>query len=257
MGKRDYTEMGGAGEVFLTTHWSLIEAAGSQEQDRDCALIGLLLERYWKPVYCYLRRKGYGNEDAKDLTQGFLHEVVLHRHLIEKADSAKGRFRSFLLMALNFYLSDVKDAETARKRIPKEKLVRLDFVEETELPTSIQELTPEDCFDSTWISVLLEQALAEVEAKCHEDDKTVHWYVFRDRVLQPIMDQVSPPPLKEIGSMYGIDNDTAVSNMIVTVKRRLQKIMRERLRCSVISDELVDYEIEDLKRFFPKIAQEP
>ena len=44
MGNRGYTEMGGEGQVFLTTHWSLIEAAGSQEQDRDCALIGLLLE---------------------------------------------------------------------------------------------------------------------------------------------------------------------------------------------------------------------
>lgn len=242
--------------MFLTTHWSLIEAVGSQEQDRDRALIGLLLERYWRPVYCYLRRKGYSNEEAKDLTQGFFHEVVLHRHLVEKADPAKGRFRSFLLRALNFYLSDVRDAETTRKRIPKEKLVCLDFIEETELPTSVQELTPEDCFDSTWISVLLERALTQVEAKCHEDDKTVHWYVFRDRVLKPIMEQVAPPSLKEICTRYGIDNDTAVSNMIVTVKRRLQKTVREQLRCSVVSDELVDHEVEELRRFFPKIAQE-
>jgi len=105
--------------------------------------------------------------------------------------------------------------------------------------------------------VLLERALAQVEAKCHEDDKTVYWYVFRDRVLQPIMDQITPPLLKEIGSRYGIDNDATVSNMIVTVKRRLQKTMREQLRCSVISDELVEHEMEDLKRFSPKIAQEP
>lgn len=256
MGKRDYTEMGGAGQIFLTTHWSLIEAIGSQGQDQDRALIGLLLERYWRPVYCYLRRKGYSNEEAKDLTQGFFHEVVLHRHIIEKADQAKGRFRSFLLMALNYYLNDVKDAETAQKRIPKEKLVRLDFVEETELSASIQELTPEDCFDSTWISTLLERALIQVEAQCHEDNKTVHWYVFRDRVLQPIMNQITPPSLKDISSKYGIENDAAVSNMIVTIKRRLQKAMRENLRCSVISDELVDHEMEDLKRFFPKIAQE-
>jgi hypothetical protein len=71
------------------------------------------------------------------------------------------------------------------------------------------------------------------------------------------MVQVTPPSLKEIGSRYGIDNDAAVSNMIVTVKRRLQKAMREHLRQSVISDELVDHEMEELKRFFPKIAQEP
>jgi len=49
MGKRDYTEMGGAGGTFLTTHWSLIEAAGSAERDPDRALIGRLLEQYWRP----------------------------------------------------------------------------------------------------------------------------------------------------------------------------------------------------------------
>ena len=74
-------------------------------------------------MYCYLRRKNYDNERAKDLTQGFFHEVVLNRALIERADQAKGRFRSFLLHALNEYLIDEQRKETAQKRIPKDKLV--------------------------------------------------------------------------------------------------------------------------------------
>ena len=96
---------GGQRETFLTTHWSLIEDVKKQP-DKDRALIGLLLKRYWKPVYCYLRRKGYDNEQAKDLTQGFFHEVVLNRHLLERADSKKGRFRTLLLHTLNQYLVD-------------------------------------------------------------------------------------------------------------------------------------------------------
>ncbi len=91
--------MGGTGGVFLTTHWSLIEDSKSDD-DRSRALIGLLLDRYWKPVYFYLRRKGHNNEEAKDLTQGFFHEIVLNRGLIQRADKAKGRFRSFILHAL-------------------------------------------------------------------------------------------------------------------------------------------------------------
>ena len=87
------TDMGGAGQAFLTTHWSIIENVGSSDEDRNQALIGLLLSKYWKPVYCYLRRKGYDNEQAKDLTQGFFHEVVLGRNLIQKADQSRGRFR--------------------------------------------------------------------------------------------------------------------------------------------------------------------
>ena len=251
-----YTDMGGTGRAFLTTHWSVIEAAGSGDQDGDRALIGLLLYQYWRPVYCYLRRKGYPNEQAKDLTQGFFHEVVLQRRLVEKADPAKGRFRSFLLIALNRYLSDVHDARTARKRIPKDKLVRLDVTEPEGLTAAPEQLNAEDCFNTAWISLLLERALEQVEAQCHEDNKTVHWYVFRDRLLQPILNRAEPPSLKEICGTYGIDSEASASNMIVTVKRRLQKAMRQHLRRSVTSDGLVDGEMEELRRFFPKIAQE-
>lgn len=69
-GYNDQTDMGGLREAFLTTHWSLVEHIQSEE-DKDRVLIGLLLDRYWKPVYCYLRHKGFDNEEAKDLTQGF------------------------------------------------------------------------------------------------------------------------------------------------------------------------------------------
>ena len=68
---------GGARQRFLTTQWSLIENIKSGE-DQDKLLIGFLLEEYWKPVYCYLRRTGHDNEQAKDLTQAFFHEVVLN-----------------------------------------------------------------------------------------------------------------------------------------------------------------------------------
>ena len=100
MTRGDYTDLGGAGYVFLTTNWSLIEGIQSTD-DNNRSLIELLLKRYWKPVYCYLRRKGHSNEQAKDLTQGFFHEVVLNRNLVQRADQSKGRFRAFLLHALD------------------------------------------------------------------------------------------------------------------------------------------------------------
>ena len=85
---RDETDLGGTGDVFLTTHWSLVEHIQADESDGQ-ALIGALLQRYWKPVYCYLRHKGHTNEIAKDLTQGFFHEIVLGRELIQQADKTK------------------------------------------------------------------------------------------------------------------------------------------------------------------------
>ncbi|MHC4627021.1 MAG: RNA polymerase sigma factor, partial [Planctomycetota bacterium] len=242
--------------AFLTTHWSVIENIDSSDADTTRALIGSLLARYWKPVYCYLRRKGYDNEQAKDLTQGFFHEVVLGRSLIQKADQSKGRFRSFMLIALNRYLITAKSGQAARKRIPESKLVSLDVVDSPELRQAASDLTAEDSFNYAWVSALLEQVLSEVETKCHEDGKTVHWHVFGDRVLDPIMDQTDPPSMKEICRKYGIESETKASNMMVTVKRRFQAALKGHLRSLVASEEQVDEELAEIMRFLPKMAQD-
>ena len=252
----DYTSMGGTGGAFLTTHWSLFEDTTSTDEDHSRAMIDQLLRSYWKPVYCYLRRHGYDNEQAKDLTQSFFHEVVLERDLVEKADPAKGRFRSFLLMALNRYLANVRKGQERQRRTPKGNLVSLEMVEPPELSQLVEKSNPEDCFNLAWVSGLLEQALEDVESRCTEDGTIVHWDVFRERVLEPIMNRAEPVPLKDICAKYGIDDETKASNMIVTVKRRFQAVLREYIRKSVVSDQQVADELDEIKRFFPKIAQE-
>ncbi len=256
MGRDDYTAMGSAEQAFLTTQWSLIEGVGSGEEEENRILIGLLMDRYWKPVYCYLRGKGYANEPAKDLTQGFFHEVVLERHLVEKADAAKGRFRSFLLVALDRYVAKVREKKTAQKRTPRGKLVSLDIVEPSELPNYANGTDPENAFNCAWMSVLLERVLAHVEAKCYEDGKTVHWRVFRERMLEPILDRTVPPSMETICARHGIANIALASNMIVTVKRRFRVAFRRHLRQSVIADEHLAEEIEAIREFLPKMAQE-
>lgn len=256
MRRDDYTDIGGTGEVFLTTHWSLIQGVDSSNKDKSRALIGLLMNRYWKPIYCYLRRKGCDNEQAKDLTQGFFHEVVLERHLIENADTAKGRFRSFLLMALDRYLVNIQQMETAQKRMPKGKLVPIDMVEPPELPGTLMSSTAEYAFCYAWVSDLLERVLQQVEARCYEDGKTIHWCIFRDRLLKPIIERSDPVSIKDLCARYGIEDSSKVSNMIVTVKRRFQTILKQHLRDTVISDDYVQAEVEEILRFFPKIAQE-
>ena len=250
------TEIGGTGGAFLTTHWSLIEGVSSSEEAENRALIGLLMNHYWKPVYCYLRRKGHNNEEAKDLTQGFFHEVVLERHLIEKADAAKGRFRSFLLMALDRYLVNVHEKTSAQKRVPKGRFVPLDAVDPGDLPVSIAESSPEDTFHYAWISTLLERVLEQLKVTCCEEGKDAHWCVFRDRVLAPIMERTAPMPLRDICVKYSIDGEARASNMLVTVKRRFRTLLRRHLRDSVISDEYLAGEIDEIRRFFPEIAQE-
>jgi RNA polymerase sigma-70 factor (ECF subfamily) len=247
--------MGGDRETFLTTHWSLIENIQSDD-DADRALIGLLLERYWKPVYCYLRRKGYPNEEAKDLTQGFFHEVVLSRHLVDRADSSRGRFRALLLHALNQYLIDERRKEAAWKRIPRDKLVPLEVADPPDLPQAVFSWEPEDCFNYAWKSALLDQTLSQVEAQCREQGMETHWYAFRDRVAQPTLDGVKPPSLAELCQRYGIESESKASNMIITVKRRFQAALQKSLRVTVDSEEGIEEELREILKFLPPGAQD-
>jgi len=251
----DQTNMEDVRDTFLTTHWSLIDAIQAGE-DRDRSLIGLLLRRYWKPVYCYVRRKGFDNEEAKDLTQGFFHEVVLNRQLVHRVDSSKGRFRSFLLHALNQYLINEKAKQTAGIRIPKDRLVSIDSIDPEALPAAPPGPEPDDEYNYAWVSALLDDVLSAVKRGCCEEGLTKHWEAFSLRIVRPIMDEAKPPSLEEVCARLDISDPRRASNMIITVKRRFQVALRQRIRITVLSDQEVDAELDEIIRFLPEAAQD-
>ena len=254
MGYDHQTSMGGHGEAFLTTQWSLIESIKAGE-DRDKTLISFLLEQYWKPVYCYLRRRGYDNEQAKDLTQGFFHEVVLNRDLVGRADSARGRFRAFLLHALHQYVTRQSLKDRAARRIPKHKLVALDIAEPPELPRQVSEASAENTYHYAWLSALLERVIAQVSAECSEKGMQTHWALFQERVVQPILGRQSAPSLSDLCQVHGVKDAKTASNMIITVKRCFRSALLEHVRRTVLSQDQALDELEELLQFFPKSAQ--
>ena len=242
----DRTSMGGPNERFLTTEWTVILRAQGRNEGMRRAAMGELVRRYWKPVYAYLRRKGNSNEEAKDLAQGFFEEVVLGRGLVEEADAAKGRFRSFLLASLESYARGVHRAMTTRKRRPDRGLVPLEGLESFNVPEPADGLTPEELFHYNWAAALLEEVVKEVEHQCRTFHEQVHWEVFSARVLKPIMEGRAPPSLDELCARHGLSSTTRVSNMIVTVKRRFRATLLCHVRPLVASDAEVDEEIRDL-----------
>ena len=247
--------MGGAGRSFQTTHWTAIEKARSDNDLEKEVLLAELLRAYWKPVYCYLRHKGRRNEEAKDLTQGFFQEVVLGRKLIQKADRTEGRFRTLLLRSLDRYLISVHRKETARKRIPRDSLVSLGDSTIDKLPEAVDNLNSEDVFQYTWVCEFLDRIIEDVEAQCRQRGMAVHWDLFFERVLQPILTSTQPPSLESLCRKHGIDATTKASNMIFAVKRRFQAAAKRLLRQSVASEDQTDKEMSELVRFLTKGRQ--
>ena len=253
MAYSDQTGMGGPRQAFITTQWSLIENI-QDGKDQDETLIGFLLRQYWKPVYCYLRRKGYDNEQAKDLTQGFFHEVVLNRDLVGRADQSRGRFRAFLLHALKQYANKQDLKERARRRL-EEKAVSFSMEAEPVLPESIAQTTAEGSYHYAWLSSLLERVLKEVREACEREGMDMHWALFNKRIVWPTFADRSAPSLPELCELYGIRDARKASNMIVTVKRRFRAALMQHVRNTVLSQGQAADELEELLQLLPESAQ--
>ena len=144
---------------FPATSWSLVNSAGrSESQCRDA--LESLCRGYWPPIYAELRRRNYSPSDAQDLTQEFF-ACLLRRLSFGSADRERGKFRSYLLGALDFFLIDRLREKSALKRGSGEPVVSLD-AEEGEAWLREQPATGSDAatsFDQRWAFILMDRAL--------------------------------------------------------------------------------------------------
>ena len=240
------TTMGGPNESFEQTHWSEILDARTTDDARRRAAVEYIARRYWKPVYCYLLRKGYDGERCKDLTQGFFTDVVLKRQLIQKADPAKGKFRSLLLTALDRYVVSVHRSETAGKRADARPLLSIGDAEDLPIADSRASATSEDAYNYAWACKLVNDVLAELQEEYMATHRSAHWAVFRERVVRPTLEGANPRPLQEICSECGIEDSQKASNIILNAKRRFRTLLRAYVSRTVSSEEEIDAEIADL-----------
>ena len=100
---------------FETTHWSVVTLAGKSQSQQSAAALETLCRAYWPPLYAFVRRQGFSEADAEDLTQSFFVHILEHGAL-NKVDQGKGLFRTFLLSSLVNFLSDQRDRDQALKR---------------------------------------------------------------------------------------------------------------------------------------------
>jgi RNA polymerase sigma factor (sigma-70 family) len=148
--------------AFPTTRWTLVVAAGDPQRKEARSALVSLCELYWYPLYAYLRRRGYPAEQAQDLTQEFFVRVLEGRYL-DRADPAKGRFRSFILTSLKFFVADEEDRQRARKR-GGGVLVPLEFSsgEERYQREPVHDETPERIFERRWALSLIELVIQKL-----------------------------------------------------------------------------------------------
>ncbi|MBK7876840.1 MAG: sigma-70 family RNA polymerase sigma factor [Planctomycetes bacterium] len=158
--------------AFHTTRWTLVLAAGCGDDDAARAALEELCAAYWYPLYAFARRKGADRDAAADLVQGLFARLVETRGLRQIARD-KGRFRSFLMAALQHHVANERDRERAVKRGGGSVAlaVDLDLADERFAREVDRGRTPEQEFDRAWALEVLRGAIGVVEREYRESGR--------------------------------------------------------------------------------------
>lgn len=226
------TAIGEGNASFRETLWTVV--LGAKKKSRDA--LERLIRQYWKPVYFFIRRRGYGVEEAKDLTQGYF-AAILEGDALRSVTQSRGRFRTFLLAVLKNYLADASDRRKARKRGGGAVVLPLDFAgAERELgvePASAD--NPEREFHRQWALEVVERALRRLEKeRPGKAFEALRAYLTSD-----------PPGYMELAERLGISEE-AVTNHLHRMRARLHVLIREEVRESVSSSRDLKEELRDL-----------
>jgi len=227
---------------FLTTQWGLVTASSAEEAAEARAALEELYRLYCYPVYAFIRRRGYGRQDAQDLTQDFFVHL-LEKGTLGRADPKRGRFRSFLLGALEYFLANAAERASAGKRGGGCQWVFLDddSAENDYQLAAPEGLTPEKLFEARWAATLVEAALArlrgelESEGKGHIFDKLQGFLLGREEASYQ---QVANALNLSLGALK-----TAIHRM----RGRFRALLREEVARTVATPSEVDEEIRYLR----------
>jgi RNA polymerase sigma-70 factor (ECF subfamily) len=234
---------------FPTTDWGLVQNIRSDDRELKAWASNLLASRYWLPVFSYLKRSGCEDAEAKDLTQSFFAGWMDNDGFI-MADPAKGRLRSFMLTSLKHFVANERRAGKAQKRCPAKGVVSLDELMGSEShPFDPQdaELTPDKVFDRKWAVGLVMRVIRRLEAECANTGKAVHYDIFLQRIIDPILQGAQEVPLADLGAKHRLTEKQAC-NCLLTAKRAYRRLMEEEVRLYVETEAEVAEEIRDLFR---------
>ena len=227
---------------FETTHWSLVLAARTGKSVESRTALEALCGAYWFPLYAFIRRQGYGAEEARDLTQGYFARLVERGDLIDVRPEL-GRFRSFLLVSVKHFLSNELDRERAKKRAPGRPLISLD-AQTAEYRYRIEPaetLTPETLFERKWAMTVLERTLARLGGEWSESQKAQRFEALRTH----LSGDAPTASYRELGETLGMSED-AVKVTVHRLRRRFGELLRDEIADTVREPGEVDDEIRYL-----------
>jgi RNA polymerase sigma factor (sigma-70 family) len=233
---------------FGTTRWSVVlscaDSGATSGTARDA--LAQLCQTYWRPIFAFICRRGYSVTDAQDLTQDFF-LMMLEGKLLSRADPQRGKFRSYLLKALNDFLGDAWDKRRAKKRGGDAQFVSWDdWMAEAPSQLSISQhalesWTAEQLFDLRWAATVVERALRRLAEECESHGRR---RVF-DALSSSLGAERSDVSYVDLGKRLGVP-ETTVKRLLHEMRERYRALLREEVSDTVEKPDSIDDEVRYL-----------
>jgi len=227
---------------FVTTHWSVVVNAQREQSADSRAALETLCGTYWYPLYAYVRRLGNNPSDAEDLTQSFFARL-LEKDYLKAATKEKGRFRTFLLMALKRYVAKEWHREHAAKRGGAAQIISLD-AQSAENKFALEpshNVAPDVLFDRQWAMALLEQTMAQLHDEYASSERGQLFELMRSCLLK----EDSAPAYRDIAVQLNL-TEAAVKMAVHRLRSRYREILHGKIAETVSSPDEVDQELNHL-----------
>jgi len=227
---------------FATTQWSVVCAAGEGAGAAADEALARLCAAYWYPLYAYVRRRVADPHEAQDLTQSFFRHL-LENQAIRQVDRSRGRFRAFLLAALQNFLTNEWEKARALKRGGAISLLPLDFSlgESRYLLEPADNLTPERLFERRWIMTLLDQVLAQLRAELVAEGKEAQF----EQLKGTLAGDGPNASYDAIAGQLGV-SPAAAKQAAYRLRKRYREIFRSLVAATLADEADVDDEIRRL-----------
>ena len=227
---------------FATTQWTLVWNAAKEDSKHGRPALEELIRCYWHPLYSFARRQGLSREDAEDATQEFLGSVACG-DLLRSADPAKGRFRTFLLVAWKRFLIDEFRKRQSLRRGGGLKLVSLDFVnsERRWLELESREPDPDRLYALSWANSLLDEVRSRLQASYSRRDRSTVFTALMPRLTEPL----SKPDYDRLANELSL-SPSAVKVALHRLRQRFGQTLREVVLETLDDASEVDAELAEL-----------
>jgi RNA polymerase sigma-70 factor (ECF subfamily) len=227
--------------VFPNTRWSVVLAATQRHSPESAAALEAICRAYWYPLYAYVRRCGQSPHDAQDLTQEFFSRL-LAKHWLDSADRAKGKLRTFLIVALKNFMSQEWRRASAQRRGGGQVHAQFDTaIAESRYGADILSLGPDETFDRQWALTLLELTIDRLRAEFAAAGKPGDFEALKDSLTADHGAIDYPAVAARLGLSEG-----AVRVAVHRLRKRFRQIYREEISQTLSDGADLDAELRHL-----------